>query len=80
MEGEWKVNENELAEIKAIADSNLDTPVLMINIKKYNDGEYPNSGTFWDSMKILPKISDEVGAKVLLAITCAGLARLIAGR
>ena len=42
MEGEWKVNENELAEIKAIADSNLDTPVLMININKYNDGEYPN--------------------------------------
>ena len=36
MEGEWKVNENELAEIKAIADSNLDTPVLMININKYN--------------------------------------------
>ena len=32
MEGQWNVNANELAEIKAIADSNLDTPVLMINI------------------------------------------------
>ena len=36
MEGQWNVNENELAEIKAIAGSNLDTPVLMININKYN--------------------------------------------
>ena len=80
MEGQWNANEREVAKIKALASSQSDSPVLMINIKKYNDGEYPNSGTFWDSMKILPKISDEVGAKVLLAITCAGLARLIAGR
>ena len=60
MEGEWKVNENELAEIKAIADSNLDTPVLMININKYNDGEYPNGETYQDYLKILPKIMFKV--------------------
>ena len=79
MEGQWNANEREVAKIKALASSQSDSPVLMINIKKYNDGEYPNSGTFSDSMKILPKISDEVGAKVLLAITCAGPARWIAG-
>ena len=72
MEGEWKVNENELAEIKAIADSNLDTPVLMININKYNDGEYPNGETYLDYLKILPKILDEVGAEVLWQLPVLG--------
>ena len=72
MEGEWKVNENELAEIKAIADSNLDTPVLMININKYNDGEYPNGETYQDYLKILPKILNEVGAKVLWQLPALG--------
>ena len=51
MEGQWKVNENELAEIKAI----VFYPVLMININKYNDGEYPNGETYQDYLKILPK-------------------------
>ena len=54
MEGEWKVNDNELAEIKAIADSNLDTPVLMININKYNDDESPSGETYRVYMKISP--------------------------
>ena len=72
MEGQWNVNENELAEIKAIADSNLDTPVLMININKYNDGEYPNGETYQDYLKILPKILNEVGAKVLWQLPALG--------
>ena len=46
MEGQWNANEREVAEIKAIASSQSDSPVLMININKYNDGEYPNGETY----------------------------------
>ena len=53
MEGQWNANEREVAEIKAIASSQSDSPVLMININKYNDGEYPNGETYRDYMKIL---------------------------
>ena len=72
MEGQWNVNEKEAAEIKAIASSKSDSPVLMININKYNDGEYPNGETYRDYMKILPKILDEVGAKVLWQLPALG--------
>ena len=34
MEGQWNANDRELAEIKSIAESDVDTPVLMININK----------------------------------------------
>ena len=72
MEGKWNVNENELAKIRAIADSNLDTPVLMININKYNDSEYPNGETYQDYLKILSKILDEVDARVLWQLPALG--------
>ena len=72
MEGQWNANEREVAEIKAIASSQSDSPVLMININKYNDGEYPNGETYRDYMKILPKILDEVGAKVLWQLPALG--------
>ena len=72
MEGQWNANEREVAEIKAIACSQPDSPVLMININKYNDGEYPNGETYMDYMKILPKILDEVGAKVLWQLPALG--------
>jgi len=42
MEGQWNANEREVAEIKVVASSKSDSPVLMININKYNDGEYPS--------------------------------------
>ena len=72
MEGQWNANEREVAEIKAIASSQSDSPVLMININKYNDGEYPNGETYRNYMKILPKILDEVGAKVLWQLPALG--------
>ena len=72
MEGQWNANEREVAEIKAIASSQSDSSVLMININKYNDGEYPNGETYRNYMKILPKILDEVGAKVLWQLPALG--------
>ena len=72
MEGQWNANEREVAEIKVVASSKSDSPVLMININKYNDGEYPNGETYRDYMKILPKIMNEVGAKVLWQLPALG--------
>ena len=46
MEGQWNANDRELAQIKSIAEGDVDTPVLMININKYNDGEYPYGKTY----------------------------------
>ena len=72
MEGQWNANEREVAEIKVVASSKSDSPVLMVNINKYNDGEYPNGETYRDYIKILPKILDEVGAKVLWQLPALG--------
>ena len=72
MEGQQNTNGRRLAEIKAIASSKSDSPVLMININKYNDVEYPNGESYGDYMKILPKILDEVGAKVLWQLPALG--------
>ena len=63
MEGQWNANEREVAEIKVVASSKSDSPVLMVNINKYNDGEYPNGETYRDYMKILPKILMKWGLK-----------------
>ena len=65
MQSQWNANEREVAEIKAIACSQPDSPVLMININKYDDGEYPNGEIYRDYMEILPKLLEEVGTKLL---------------
>jgi hypothetical protein len=78
MEGQWNANDRELAEIKSIAEGDVDTPVLMININKYNDGEFPDGKTYQDYMKILPKILDEVGG-TSLAVTYVRPTRRISG-
>ena len=65
MKGQWNANDRELAEIEYIANGDLDTPVLMINIAKYNDGKYPKGKAYQGYMKILTQILDEVGGKLL---------------
>ena len=72
MEGQWNANDREVAEIKAIASSKSDSSVLMININKYKESGQPNGETCRDYMKILPKILDEVGAKVLWELPALG--------
>ena len=72
MEGQWNANDKELAEIKSIAEGDVDTPILMININKYNDGEYPHGNAYQDYMKILPKMLDKVGGKILWKLPALG--------
>ena len=59
MEGQWNANDKELAEIKSIAEGDIDTPILMININKYNDDESPSGETYRVYMKISPQILDK---------------------
>jgi hypothetical protein len=70
MQVQWNASDKELANIKAIAES--DRPVLMININKYNDAEYPSEDIYKEYMKILPKLLKEVAAKVLWRLTKLG--------
>ena len=48
------------------------TPVLMVNMNKYRDGEYPNGGSYKSYMKILPQILAEVAGKVLWQVPALG--------
>lgn len=72
MQVQWNANDKELANIKAIAESESDRPVLMININKYNDAEYPSGTIYKEYMEILPKLLKEVGAKVLWRLPTLG--------
>jgi len=54
MEGQWNAIDREVAEINAIASSKSDSPLLMININKYNDDESPSGETYRVYMKISP--------------------------
>ena len=72
MQVQWNANDKELANIKAIAESESDRPVSMININKYNDAEYPSEDIYKEYMKILPKLLKEVAAKVLWRLTKLG--------
>ena len=48
------------------------TLVLMVNMNKYRDGEYPTSDAYKSYMKILPKILIEVAGKVLWQVPILG--------
>ena len=51
--------------IEEIAGSDNDRPVLMVNLNKYSEGEYPNGATYKDYMKALDSLLELVGGKIL---------------
>ena len=55
----------DFAKIEEIANSDYDTPVLMVNLNKYSEGEYPNGTIYKDYMKALDVLLEHVGAKIL---------------
>lgn len=56
---------DDFAEIREIANSDNDKPVLMVNLNKYLEGEYPNGTIYKDYMKALDVLLEHVGAKIL---------------
>ena len=55
----------DFAKIEEIANSDDDRPVLMVNLNKYAEGEYPNGTIYKDYMKALDVLLENVGAKIL---------------
>ena len=56
---------DDFAEIKAIAMSDDDGPVLMVNLNKYAEGEYPDGAAYKDYMGALDILLERVGGKIL---------------
>ena len=56
---------SDFSKIEEIAASNNDTPVLMVNLNKYYEGEYPNGDAYNDYMKALHVLLQHVGGKIL---------------
>ena len=55
----------DFAKIEEIASSDDDRPVLMVNLNKYFEGEYPNGATYKGYMKALDVLLEDVGGKIL---------------
>ena len=59
------ISTDDFAKIEEIALSGNDKPVLMVNLNKYSEGEYPNGATYKDYMKALDSLLELVGGKIL---------------
>ena len=56
----------DFAEIEKIANGVSDRPVLMVNLNKYFEGEYPNGTIYKDYMKALDVLLEQhLGSKIL---------------
>ena len=56
---------DDFTKIEEIANSGNDKPVLMVNLNKYFEGEYPNGTIYKDYMKALDVLLEHVAAKIL---------------
>ena len=63
MTNEQFVRTADFAKIEEIASSDDERPVLMVNLNKYFEGEYPNRATYTDYMKALDVLLEHVGGK-----------------
>ena len=51
--------------IEEIAGSDDDRPVLMVNLNKYSEGEYPDGAIYKDYMKALDVLLEHIGGVIL---------------
>ena len=56
--------EGDFAKVYEIAGSHDDRPVLMVNLNKYMDGEYPNGILYKNYMHALDALLECVGGKL----------------
>ena len=54
----------DFAKVYEIAGSHDDRPVLMVNLNKYMDGEYPNGVLYKNYMHALDALLECVGGKI----------------
>ena len=65
----------DFAKVYEIAGSHDDRPVLMVNLNKYMDGEYPNGVTYKNYMHALDALLECVGGKIIWRIPVYGQPR-----
>lgn len=59
-------NQEELQEIRRIATSGADHPVLMLNINRYrSDAGFPHGRPYTEYMRVLEALLPEVGGRIL---------------
>ncbi len=59
-------NDDEIARIRAIADSAQDGPVLMLNLNLYTEAAgFPDGALYRDYMAVLERFLPAVGARIL---------------
>ena len=56
---------SDFTKIEEIAKSDNATPVLMVNLNKYVEGEYPDGETYQNYMRALNVLLEHVGGKIL---------------
>jgi hypothetical protein len=60
------VDADEIARIRAIAESSNDRPVLMLNLNRYtSDAGYPDGDTYTELMAIVTRVASDVGGRIL---------------
>ena len=66
MTDQFEPNEEDFPIIKSIAESNMDRPVLMLNLNRYFESvSFPDGKRYKSYMDVPPKLLESLGAKIL---------------
>ncbi len=66
MADQFEPNEEDFSTITSIAESDMDLPVLMLNLNRYfNSVSFPNGELYKSYMDVLSKLLESLGGKIL---------------
>ena len=66
-------NEEDFSIIKSIAESDMDRPVLMLNLNRYFESvSFPDGKLYKSYMDVLSKLLESLGAKILWQVPSYG--------
>ena len=66
MTDQFEPNEEDFLIIKSIAESDMDRPVLMLNLNRYFESvSFPDGKPYKSYMDVLSKLLDSLGGKIL---------------
>ena len=66
MTDQFEPNEEDFSIIKSIAESDMDRPVLMLNLNRYFESvSFPDGKLYKSYMDVLSKLLESLGGKIL---------------
>ena len=66
MADQFEPNEEDFSTITSIAESDMDRPVLMLNLNRYfNSVSFPDGELYKSYMDVLSKLLESLGGKIL---------------